>query len=194
MGGPQKDPKWRVLWLRTDGTVWNKGRTSQGTSKAMQWSHFTGQEWPSGDLEPQNSLLWSLMAIWDPLGALWHIWMAFPYPRNCSNASPGICPDLFHPCSTLFHQLGATRSAYDPKRTFLAVLDALGAFWRTQMALPDPKNCSNSSLGMCPDLFHPCSTLFDQFGVTRSAYGLKRLFLAVLDSFGGPLAHPDGPP
>ena len=46
-----------------------------------------------------------------------------PDPRNGSNASPGMCPDLFHPCSTLFHQFGATRLAYGPKRPFLAVLD-----------------------------------------------------------------------
>ena len=70
----------------------------------------------------------------------------------------------------------------------------LGALWRPRMVLPDPQNCSNASPGMCPDLFHPCSTLFHQSGVTRSTYGPKRLFLTVLDSFGGPLAHPDGPP
>ena len=57
----------------------------------------------------------------------------------------------------------------------------LGALWHTQMALPGPQNCSNSLLGMCPDLFHPCSTLFHQFGATRLAYGPKRPFLAVLD-------------
>ena len=31
-------------------------------------------------------------------------------------------------------------------------------------------------------------------GANRSACGRKRPFLAVLDPFGGPLAHPDGPP
>ena len=92
-----------------------------------------------------------------------------------------MCRDLFHPCSTLFHQFGATRSAYGPKRPFLAVLDALGALWHTHIALPDPQNCSNSSLGMCRDLFHPCFTLFHQFGATRLAYGQKRPFLAFLD-------------
>ena len=187
------------------------------------------------------------------MGALWRTHMALPDQRNGFNASPGICPALFHPCSTLFHQFGATRSAYGrkrpflavldpvwqpsgtprwpsltrktvpihhwgcavtcstlvslcstsleppdplmlPKRPFLAVLDALGALWHTHMALPDPQNCSNSSLGMCRDLFHPCFTLFHQFRATRSAYGRKRLFLAVLDPFGSPLAHPHGPP
>ena len=49
--------------------------------------------------------------------------MALPDQRNGFNASPGICPALFHPCSTLFHQFGATRLAYGPKRPFLAVLD-----------------------------------------------------------------------
>ena len=116
--------------------------------------------------------------------------MALPDPQNCSNSSLGMCRDLFHPCFTLFHQFGATRSAYGPKRPFLAVLDALGALWRTHMALPDQRNGFNASPGMCPDLFHPCSTLFHQFGATRSAYGRKRPFLAVLD----PVWQPSGTP
>ena len=87
--------------------------------------------------------------------ALWHTHMAPPDPQNCSNSSLGMCRDLFHPCFTLFHQFGATRSAYGPKRPFWAVLDALGALWHTHMALPEPQNCSNSSLGMCPNLFQP---------------------------------------
>ena len=71
LGGPkrtQNGPKWsfwchkRVLWLWTDGTVWNKGGTSQGTSKAMQWSLCTGLEWPSGDV-------WSLKIAF--CGHLW---------------------------------------------------------------------------------------------------------------------------
>ena len=119
--------------------------------------------------------------------------MALPDQRNGFNASPGICPALFHPCSTLFHQFGATRSAYGPKRPFLAVLDALGALWRTHMALPDQRNGFNASPGMCPDLFHPCSTLFHQFGATRSAYGRKRPFLAVLDPVWGPSGAPIWP-
>ena len=130
------------------------------------------------------------LAVLDPLGALWRPRMVFPDLQNCANASPGMCPDLFHPCSTLFHQFGATRSAYGPKRPFLAVLDALGALWRTHMALPDQRNGFNASPGMCPDLFHPCSTLFHQFGATRSAYGRKRPFLAVLDPVWGPSGAP----
>ena len=73
---------------------------------------------------------------------------------------------------------GATRSAYGRKRLFWTLL---GALWCPWMALPDPQNGSNASPGMCPDLFHPCSTLFHQFGATRLAYGPKRPFLAVLD-------------
>ena len=64
--------------------------------------------------------------FWTLLGALWCPWMALPDLQNCSNASPGMCPDLIHPYSTLFHQFGATRSAYGPKRLFLAVLDPFG--------------------------------------------------------------------
>ena len=82
--GPKRvpnGPKWSfcshkgVLWLRTGGTVWNIGGTSQGTSGAIQWNRFSGQ------------------------GCLW----------------------------------GATRSAYGPKMLFLAVLDP---FWGP-LAHPD---------------------------------------------------------
>ena len=66
----------------------------------------------------------------------------------------------------------------------------LGALWHTHMALPDPQNGYNATPGMCPALFHPCSTLFHQFGTTRSAFGRKRLFLAVLD----PVWQPSGTP
>ena len=125
----------RVWWLQTGGTKWNKGGTSQGTSPVMHWNRF-----------------------WD---------------QGCPWGAPG-----------------ATRSAYGPKRLFLAVLDALGALWRTHMALPDQRNGFNASPGMCPDLFHPCSTLFHQFGATRSAYGRKRPFLAVLDPVWGPSGAP----
>ena len=114
----------------------------------------------STSLEPPDPLMLPkrlFLAILDALGALWHTHMALPDPQNCSNASPWMCPDFFHPYSKLFRQFGATRSAYGWKRPFLAVL---GALWHTQMALPGPQNYSNSLLGMCPDLFHPCFTLF----------------------------------
>ena len=171
--------------------------------------------------------------------------MALPGPQNYSNSLLGMCPDLFHPCFTLFHQFGATRSAYGPKRPFwtlwgpsgtpiwpslnrktvpihhwgcaltcstlvplcstsLEPPDPLmakkgrfwqfwtlfGALWRTHMALPDQRNGFNASPGICPALFHPCSTLFHQFGATRSAYGPKRPFLAVLDPVWGPSGAP----
>ena len=183
-----------MLWLQTDGTVWNKGRTSQGTSKAMQWSHFTGQEWPSGDLEPQNSLLWSLMAIWDPLGALWHTRMAFPDPRNCSNASPGICPDLFHPCSILFHQLGATRSAYGPKKRFWL-------FWTLWGPSGTPRwpSLTRETVSMHHQGYaRPCSTLvplcFTSLEPLDPLMAEKGRFWLFWTLFGGPLAHPYGPP
>ena len=63
----------------------------------------------------------------------------------------------------------------------------MGALWHTQMALPGPKNYSNSLLGMCPDLFHPCFTLFHQFGATRSAYGPKRPFWTLWGPSGTPI-------
>ena len=115
--------------------------------------------------------------FWTLLGALWCPWMALPDLQNCSNASPGMCPDLFHPCSTLFHQF----RFWPKKAVFGCFGPCLAALWHTHMALPDQRNGFNASPGMCPDLFHPCSTLFHQFGATRSAYGPKRPFLAVLD-------------
>ena len=75
---------------------------------------------PPDLLMAQKGCFWP---FWTLLGALWHTHMALPDPQNGSNATPGICPDLFHPCSTLFHQFGTTRSAFGRKRPFLAVLD-----------------------------------------------------------------------
>ena len=151
--GP-KCPKWSfcshkgVLWLRTGGTVWNIGGTSQGTSPVMHWNRFWGQ-----------GCRWGA-----PIG-----------PQKGPKLEP---PD----------PLMAQKGCFWPFWT------SLEALWHTHMALPDQRNGFNASPGMCPDLFHPCSTLFHQFGATRSAYGRKRPFLAVLDLFGGPLAHPYGPP
>ena len=34
------------------------------------------------------------------------------------------------------------------------------ALWRPRMAHPDQRNCSDASPRMWPNLFHPCSTLF----------------------------------
>ena len=74
--------------------------------------------------------LWPKKAVFGCFGpclaALWHTQMALPDQRNGSNASPGMCPDLFHPCSTLFHQFGATRLAYGPKWSFCS---HMGLLW-----------------------------------------------------------------
>merc|ERR1711884_459853 len=92
-----------------------------------------------------------------------------------------MCPDLFRLYSTLFHQSRATDPLMAPKGCFWLFLTLWGPSGTPKWPSLTQKNCSNSSLGMCPDLFHPCSTLFHQFGATRLAYGPKRLFLAVLD-------------
>ena len=90
-------------------------------------------------------------------------------------------------CSTYiprcFYQFTATRPDYGTK---MAILGHLGP----PNGTPDPKNGSNASLGMCPDLFHLYSTLLRQSGATRCAYGRKRPFLAVLD----PVWQPSGTP
>ena len=99
--------------------------------------------------------------FWTLFGALWHTQMALTDPENCSNASPGMCPDLFHPCSTLFYQFGATIPAYGPKRLFLAVLDPLGALWRPQMVLLTRKTVPMHHRGCgltCSTLVPHCST------------------------------------
>merc|ERR1712214_131705 len=70
----------------------------------------------------------------------------------------------------------------------------LAALWHTQMALPDQRNGSNASPGMCPDLFHPCSTLFHQFGATTPPYGTKITILGHLGPFWGPIGAPHKPP
>ena len=55
------------------------------------------------------------------------------------------------------------------------------------LEFPCPGMTHNTILAIMPPLFY-------QFGATIPAYGPKRLFLAVLDPFGGPLAPPDGSP
>ena len=175
-----------MLWLRTGGTVWNIGGTSQGTSRAIQWNRFSGQGCLWGATRSAYGPKMLFLAVLDPF---WHTQMALTDPENCSNASPGMCPDLFRPFPNCSISLEPHTCLW-AKKAFFAVLEPLGALWRPRMVLPDPQNCSNASPGMCPDLFHPCSTLFHQFGATRSAYGRKRPFLAVLDPVWGPSGAP----
>ena len=107
-------------WRNSVEYRWNKSGHIQGDSMEP----FLGSGVPLGGhqirLWPENAVFGRFGPFF---GALWHTQMALTDPENCSNASPGMCPDLFHPCSTLFHQFGATRLAYGPKRPFLAVLD-----------------------------------------------------------------------
>ena len=144
-------------------------------------------------LEPSNPLMVQ-RAIFSRFGA----YGAGPYgaldgppdPQNCSYASPRMCRDLFHPYSTLFHQIGATRPTYGQKRTFLASLDPLCALWCPWMAPYDPQNCCKAPPQMFPDLFHPYSKLFHQIVATRPAYGQKRSFLALFCNLLGALWRP----
>merc|ERR1711952_471241 len=56
--------------------------------------------------------------------------MTLPDQRNGFNASPGMCPDLFHPCSTLFHQFGATRLQLWHQNGHFGPFGALlGSYW-----------------------------------------------------------------
>merc|ERR1711884_798402 len=129
-----------------------------------------------GATSPANGSKRPFLAVLDALGALWRTHMALPDQRNGFNASPGMCPDLFHFVPPVWsHQ---TR-LWPKKAVFGCFGPCLGALWRTHMALPDQRNGFNASPGICPALFHPCSTLFHQFGAARLAYGPKRPFLAI---------------
>ena len=135
------------------------------------------------------------LAVLDPIGAPW-LPDGPPDQQNCSYASPRMCRDLFHPYSTVFHQIGATRPTYGQKRTFFASLDPLCTLWCPWMAPYDPQNCCEAPPQLFPDLFHPYSKLFHQIVATRPAYGPKRSFLALLCNLLGALwrpwmAHPD---
>ena len=148
----------------------------------------------SASPEPQHPLMapkLQFWAIWGPFGVLLGPPNSTPDPRNSSNSSLGMCPDLFHLYSTLFCQSGATTPPYGYKMT---ILGHLGPFWG---AFGAPIAQSNGSIAlprMCPDLFHPCFILFHQFGDTRPAYGTKWRFWAIWDPLQpiwGPLAPPN---
>ena len=129
-----------------------------------------------------------------PLGVLFGPPKGTPDPRNGSNASLGMCPDLFHLYSTLFCQSGATTPPYGYKMT---ILGHLGPFWGpfgAPIAPPDQRNGSIALPRMCPDLFHLFSTLFCQFGATRPAYGTDWQLWAIwgsLEPVWGPIAPPN---
>ena len=98
-----------------------------------------------------------------------------------------MCPDLFHLYSTLFHQFRATRPDYGTK---MAIWGPFGVLLGSPNGTPDPRNGSNASLGMCPDLFHLYSTLFRQSGATTPPYGYKMTILGHLGPCWGPNSLP----
>ena len=72
--------------------------------------------------DPIMAPKWPFWAIWGPFGVLLEPPNGTPDPRNVSNASLGMCPDLFHLYSTLFRQSGATTPPYGYKMTILGHL------------------------------------------------------------------------
>ena len=86
-----------MLWLRTDGTVWVNGGIllKQIQGPAME---------PVLPVRNHQTRLWFQNYHLGQFGALLVSFLGPPKdppdPRNCSNASLGMCPDLFHPCST----------------------------------------------------------------------------------------------
>ena len=89
-GGPPKAP------LTRETVPLNRPRCALTCSTYIP--HCSASLEPPDLLMAQKGCFWP---FWILLGALWHTHMALPDPQNCSNASPGMCPDLFHPCSTL---------------------------------------------------------------------------------------------
>ena len=68
--GSQKGPKRpktaflghkQIWWLQTDGTVWNKGGSSQGTSPVMHWNSFGGQGGPPDPIMAPQWPFWALL-------------------------------------------------------------------------------------------------------------------------------------
>ena len=147
IGAPKRYQLW-VLWLRTGGTVWNIGGTSQGTSPVMHWNRFWGQgcRWgaPIGPqkgpkLEPPDPLMaqkgcfWQFWTLWGPSGA--PIW-----------------PSLTREMVSMHHQ-----------------------------------GCALT----CSTLVPLCSTSLEPLDPLMAEKGRFWLFWTL---FGGPLAHPYGPP
>ena len=79
---------------------------------------------PTDTLTAQKGHFWP---FWTLLGVLWHTQMATSDPHNCSNASPSMCPDLFHPCSTPFHQREPPEPLMAQKGLVLALCTLFGA-------------------------------------------------------------------
>ena len=77
-----------------------------------------------------------------------------------------------------------------PKLQFWAIWGPSGVLLGPPKGTPDPRNGSNASLGMCPDLFHLYSTLFRQSGATTPPYGYKMTILGHLGPFWGPNSPP----
>ena len=77
-----------------------------------------------------------------------------------------------------------------PKLQFWAIWGPFGILLGPPNGTPDPRNGSNASLGMCPDLFHLYSTLFRQSGATTPPYGYKMTILGHLGPFWGPNSPP----
>ena len=187
----------RIWWFQTGGTVWNKGGTSQGTSPVMHWNRFSGQGGPSGCARGlpnrvQNSQKRPFWAISGSGGS-----------KLVEQSETRVEQVRAHPLCIgtvlgvreghMGVPEGLQRGPKLPKTAFLGHkriwwLQTGGTKW----------NKGGTSQGTSPVMHW--NRFWDQGcpwgapGATRSAYGPKRLFLAVLDLFGGPLAHPYGPP
>ena len=115
--------------------------------------------------------------------------MATSVPWNGSNASAQMSPDLLQSCSAQFHQFGATRPDFCHKMAHFGHLSPFRGPMAPPMVTSDPLNCSIASAWMCFELLQSRSTLFHQFGATRSGYGHKMDHCGPISTFRPLLIH-----
>ena len=162
--GPQKDPKRpktaffgrkRIWWLPRQPFLTCETVSLHRPGCAL--TCFTYILHCSISSEPPDPIMapkWPFWAIWGPFGVLLGSPNGTPDPRNGSNASLGMCPDLFHLYSTLFRQSGATTPPYGYKMT---ILGHLGPFWGPFGAPIAPLTRETVPLH-CPGCALTCST------------------------------------
>ena len=163
--GPQKDPKRpktaffgrkRIWWLPRQPFLTCETVSLHRPGCAL--TCFTYILHCSISSEPPDPIMapkWPFWAIWGPFGVLLGPPNGTPDPRNGSNASLGMCPDLFHLYSTLFRQSGATTPPYGTKIT---ILGHLGPFWGPIGAPHKPPLTRETVPLHCPGCALTCST------------------------------------
>ena len=127
-------------------------------------------------------------------GALLRPHKCTPDPGNSSNASLGMCPELFHLYSTLFRQSGATTLPYGTKIT---ILGHLGPFWGPIGAPHKPPLTRETVPLHCPGCALTCSTFIPHCSASSEPpdplMAQKRTILGHLGPFWDSLRAPQQP-